>query len=294
MTVQVNADALQEDDERLLVTLSDPSGAELAVATGSGIIFSYVPFTKFYVVDNAAPQVHKYDAAGAYLGVAGNSLANARGVAADATGTRIWHVYSTNYIAIDDADGFRLAQWVASGPSKVEGIATDGQHVWLVDKGTDKVFFYENGTEITTFGTVASTSSFALDSGNRNPRGITTDGTHLWVVNSKSKKDEVFKNTTSGTLVGKWTIDSANVNPRGITIDPTDVNHLWIVDSTTDSVYQYSGAASRTSDSQSADSIFALTAETRTHRASQIRQRPEFQYLVPHRPVLRAQAPRRR
>lgn len=263
LTVQVNADdAYQEGEERLLLSLTNPSGAELGVGTGSGIIFDYVATTKFYVVDNAESQVYKYGEDGAYLGAAGNLQTNARGAAADATGNRIWHVHATtNYVAVDDADGFRVAQWVARGPSKVEGIATDGQHVWLVDKGTDKVFYYENAAEISTFGGIDATSSFALANGNRNPRGITTDGTHLWVVNSKSAKDEVFKYTTSGTLVGRWTIDSANVNPRGITIDPNDVNHLWIVDSTTDSVYQYSGAASRTSGSQSADSEFALAAE---------------------------------
>jgi len=160
----------------------------------------------------------------------------------------------------DLADGNIVTSWTADETVKPDGIATDGDNIWIVDRVTDKVYFYEQGAEIASPTRVTSTSSFALANGNRNPRGITTDGTHLWVVNSKSAKDEVFKYTISGTLVGRWTIDIANVNPRGITIDPTNVDHLWIVDSTTDSVYQYSGAASRISGSQSADDVFALAA----------------------------------
>ena len=186
---------------------------------------------------------------------------HARGIASNPTGTEIWYILSDGIVINNLADGSNNHVWVPDNLSKPEGIATDGQDIWIVDKGTDKVYFYDQGAEITEFGTYGETSSFSLANGNGNPRGITTDGEHLWVVNSKSKKDEVFKYTTSGTLVGQWTIDSVNVNPRGITIDPNDVDHLWIVDSTTDSVYQYSGAASRTSGSQSADSVFALTAE---------------------------------
>jgi hypothetical protein len=63
-----------------------------------------------------------------------------------------------------------------------------------------------------------------------------------------------------GSLLGSWTIDSANSTPTGITIDPANVSDIWIVDSGTDRVYQYTGAASRTSGSQSAATSFALSA----------------------------------
>jgi hypothetical protein len=63
-----------------------------------------------------------------------------------------------------------------------------------------------------------------------------------------------------GSLLGSWTIDSANATPTGITIDPANVSDIWIVDSGTDRVYQYTGAASRTSGSQSAATSFALAA----------------------------------
>src|SRR4029079_6047378 len=46
----------------------------------------------------------------------------------------------------------------------------------------------------------------------------------------------------------------------GLTIDPANVSNIWIVDSGTDRVYQYTGAASRTFGSQSAAATFALAA----------------------------------
>jgi hypothetical protein len=71
---------------------------------------------------------------------------------------------------------------------------------------------------------------------------------------------KVFKYTLSGSLLGSWSIDPANAHPTGITIDPTNVSDIWIVDSGTLKVYDYAGAASRTSGSQSASATFALAA----------------------------------
>ena len=82
----------------------------------------------------------------------------------------------------------------------------------------------------------------------------------MWVLES-SKIDKVFKYTVSGTYVGSWTISTSGAtSPTGITLDPSNVSHLWIVDSGTDRVYQYNNAATLTSGSKSADSSFALAA----------------------------------
>jgi hypothetical protein len=71
---------------------------------------------------------------------------------------------------------------------------------------------------------------------------------------------KVFKYTLSGSLLGSWAIDPANTHPTGITINPNTVSDIWIVDNGTDKVYQYIGAAGRTSGSQSAAATFALAA----------------------------------
>jgi hypothetical protein len=71
---------------------------------------------------------------------------------------------------------------------------------------------------------------------------------------------KVFKYTLSGSLLGSWSIDPANTHPTGISINPNNVSDVWIVDNGTDKVYQYIGAASRTSGSQSAGATFALAS----------------------------------
>jgi hypothetical protein len=87
---------------------------------------------------------------------------------------------------------------------------------------------------------------------------MVTDGTSFWIVDGTSLK--VFKYTLAGKLLGSWAIDPADAHPTGITINPANVSDLWIVDSGTDKVYQYVGAAGRTAGSQNAAATFALAA----------------------------------
>jgi hypothetical protein len=82
----------------------------------------------------------------------------------------------------------------------------------------------------------------------------------LWVVDDGSTTDKVFKYTLTGSLLGSWTIDAANSHPTGLTLNPTSPSDIWIVDSGTKTVYQYTAAAGRTSGSQNAVSSFALAA----------------------------------
>jgi len=102
-----------------------------------------------------------------------------------------------------------------------------------------------------------------LNRSNRNPMDLVTDGASIWVVNATRTTDKVFRYTVGGTLEGSWQIDAANAKPTGLTIDPHDVNHIWVIDSRTDSVYQYEGAAGRTSGSQAAGATFRLASSNR-------------------------------
>jgi hypothetical protein len=149
-----------------------------------------------------------------------------------------------------------LGSWTANGLSTPQGITTNGTDIWIVDDGSNKVFRYA-GAATKLSGNANATSSFSLNSSNANAKGIVTNGTHFWVVNDNST-DKVFKYTLAGSLVGSWTIDAANGSPTGITIDPTDVDHLWIVDSADDAVYRYNSAVGRSSASQNAAHVFQL------------------------------------
>jgi hypothetical protein len=222
------------------------------------------PPTKFYVVDDAsANRSYEYVAAGS---TGGNNALNSgnsapRGAASTAVGDKAWVVDANRTVYVYDINSNLLGSWTAGSMSSTatpEGIATNGTDVWIVDGKSDKVFKY-TGAASRLSGSQNAASSFNLNSGNSNPKDIVTDGASLWVVND-STTDKVFKYTAAGSLVGSWTIGSANSKPTGLTIDPSNVSDIWIVDSGTDLVYQYTGAASRTSGSQTAAATFALAA----------------------------------
>ncbi|MCS6852595.1 MAG: hypothetical protein NZ700_15675 [Gemmataceae bacterium] len=247
-------------------TTYDPAGSSANLPSGAVITpgaSNYAPApppTKFFVVDTTSDSTYRYQANGTLNGSSPLASGNGqpRGIAADAAGTALWVIDANFTVYKYDTAGNLLGQWTASGLNTPEGIATDGSNIWIVDRGTDRVYYYAGGAAWTS-GTRSAMSSFALVSGNTNPMGITTDGVSLWVVNSATT-DRVYKYTTSGTHLGNWAIDPANSNPTGITIDPTNVNHIWIVDTTTDSVYQYNNAAGLTSGSLTASVVWALNS----------------------------------
>ncbi|MEO8493822.1 MAG: hypothetical protein ABI614_02040, partial [Planctomycetota bacterium] len=222
------------------------------------------PYTKFYVVDSAATdRTYEYNPGGglveSYGLNSGNS--NPRGVATTIAGDRTWVVDANLKVYVYNTSGGLLGSWTAAGLPKgavVEDITTNGTDVWIVDAKSDKVYKYAGAASLLS-GSPKAASSFALNSGNKDPKGIVTDGASLWVVND-STTDKVFKYSVSGSCLGSWTIGEANAAPTGLTIDPANVSHIWIVDRSTYRVYQYSNAATRTSGSLTAAVTFPLAA----------------------------------
>jgi hypothetical protein len=256
------------------VTLSNPQLATLSQSQGTGTIAPSDGAAKFYVVNDAIPTLggtstaDKYQPAGAEQAPYGLSVTTAnpdlspQGIASNASGTMQWVVDANKNVYVYSSSGTMLGSWSAGGLSssaQLTGIATNGTDIWLVDSSADKVYKYA-GAASRLSGSQSAASSFSLSvhghSGNGNPQDIVTDGTSFWVVDGTSHM--VFKYTLSGSLLGSWTIDPANTHPTGITINPSNVSDIWIVDNGTDKVYQYVGAASRTSGSQNAAATFAL------------------------------------
>jgi hypothetical protein len=221
--------------------------------------------TKFYVVNDAgSDRTYEYGPSGAsgenYSISAGNTAP--RGIASTAAGDRVWVVDANKKVYVYDTAGTLLGSWSAGGLAAnavVEGIATNGTDIWIVDACLDKVYRY-TGAASRLSGSQSAASSFALNTNNKNPKDVVTDGSNLWVVND-STSDKVFKYTTSGSLVGSWTISGAGSSPTGITLDPSvGSGHLWIVDSGTDKVYQFNNARGCTSGSLSPSTHFVLAA----------------------------------
>jgi hypothetical protein len=216
---------------------------------------------KFFVVDADARGTYRYAADGQVLAKSALNKTDSKppGIASNATGTTQWVVDAGGDVFVYDNTGRSLGQWAPQNIGKPEGIAVWGSNLWVVDPTTDRVYFFAGGANLRS-GRINPTSSFALNGGNLNATDVVTDGSHLWVVNDTVGVDSVFRYSTTGALEGSWQLDSTNPSPTGITLDPNSVGHLWIVDASTDSVYQYDNATSRTSGSQTVSATFPLAA----------------------------------
>jgi sugar lactone lactonase YvrE len=104
----------------------------------------------------------------------------------------------------------------------------------------------------------AAQAPFGLGANDLDPRGVAANaaGTTEWVVDANKT---VYVYSTGGALLGSWAAGglSSSAQLTGITTNGADV---WLVDSYSDKVYKYTGAASRLSGSQSAASNFSLSS----------------------------------
>jgi hypothetical protein len=264
--VPILDNAVYEPTETFTVTLSNAIGAAITDGQGVGTIADNdIPPTKFYTVDDgSANRTYEYASDGASVEDYSLTAANTapRGAASTAAGDKVWVIDANKNVYVYNASGGLLGSWAAGGlhaQAQLEGIATNGTDIWLVDAKQDKVFKY-TGAASRLSGSQSAASSFNLNSANSGPKDLVTDGVSIWVVNDGST-DKVFKYTLAGSLLGSWTLSTAGAtSPTGITLDPSSPAHLWIVDNGTDRVYQYDNAVSRTSGSQSASMSFALAA----------------------------------
>jgi sugar lactone lactonase YvrE len=263
-------DSIVESQEAFTVNLYDAVGG--TIADGAAIVTiadddEVVLDTKFYVVDDASiNRTYEYDATGgsneSYSLDTGNSAP--RGVASHITGETVWVIDANKKVYVYNNNGGLLGSWTAGSlPSnaQVEGITTNGTDIWIVDNRSDRVYRY-SGAATRVSGSQNAFGNFGLNSGNRNPKDIVTDGAFLYVVND-STTDKVFKyQISNNALVASWTITTPGAtSPTGITLDPFNPNHLWIVDSVSDSVYEYRNAVTQgNGTSKSADASFLLAA----------------------------------
>src|SRR5262249_25115564 len=119
--------------------------------------------------------------------------------------------------------------------------------------GTNMAFKYQaSGAEQAPYGLSVTTTNPDLS-----PRGVAANatGTMEWVVDANKN---VYVYSPTGTLLGSWSAGglSSSAQLTGIATNGTDI---WLVDSYSDKVYRFTGAASRLSGSQNASSSFSLS-----------------------------------
>jgi hypothetical protein len=223
--VTVNGDPNAEANEVFLVSLSVAAGgALLADEQGQGTVVD--TDARFYVLNDGSPdRTYEYGANGSagenYALGSGNTAP--RGAASILDGTTVWVVDANKTVYVYNTAGALIGSWWAAGgmnpQAQVEGIATNGTDLWLLDNKQDKVFRYAGAASRLT-GSQNVASTFSLNNGNKNPKDLVTDGTSIWVIEDGSM-DKVFKYTRSGSLLGSWTITGGGGSPTGITLDPS-------------------------------------------------------------------------
>ncbi|RKX19832.1 MAG: transglutaminase [Candidatus Zixiibacteriota bacterium] len=105
------------------------------------------------------------------------------------------------------------------------GLASDGKHLYLADRKSDKIYTIDPGT-----GTVIA----QFDSPGFRPQGLTFDGIYLWLVDSE---EEVILQIDPKTEITVKTIWCPAQRPGGLAWDG---KYLWLADSRTDELLQVS------------------------------------------------------
>ena len=219
-----------------------------------------MPPTKFFVVDdNSVDQTFEYDANGGLNeNYPVNTLNSApRGVATIAAANRIWVLDASRMVYVYNDAGALLGSWKANllyTTSDVQGIATDGINIWIIDRLTDRIYLFADAASrlsdeqtYTRHWLVNRSNGSATDIVYGAQNGVR----YLWTVDDTAV-DRVFRytltstNSTSSTAVS-WQLDSINSSPTGITLDPSNGSmDIWISDSSTDRVYRYANARNLT------------------------------------------------
>ncbi len=216
---------------------------------------------KFFVVDATSVSNSQYAPDGTPITSTALNRLNTRprGVATNPTGTIFWVMDAVGDVFIYDKSGLLLGQWTPLKVGKPEGITVWGNDLWVVDPTADRVYKFTGGAALRT-GKINFTSTFLLNAANLNATDMVTDGTRIWVVDDTLATDRVFRYSAAGVFQGSWTLSPVGPTPTGITLDPNNINHLWVVDSTTDRVYQYDGATALTAGAGTTTISFPLAS----------------------------------
>ncbi len=150
---------------------------------------------EFYVVDSTDRAAHRYSQSGSYVDTqALGTVTTGTFKGAAISGNVLYAIHGSTiktFVMSDTAltDGDTLA--LTTDNADPAGVATDGNHLFVVDATELKIFVYEPD------GTPVEAMDFDLDDGNTDPVGVTWDDWRLQVADNTA--DKVFAYTRSGS-----------------------------------------------------------------------------------------------
>ena len=171
---------------------------------------SPAPTTKFYVVNDAAQRpdlrVRRRRRDGRELCPHDRQHGPARSGQHERLGDKTWVVDANRNVYVYNTSGGLLGSWTAgtlASNATVEGIATNGTDVWIVDAKSDKVYKYA-GAATRLSGSQNAASSFSLNSAKTQPEGY-HDRWRFAVGRERftTATDKVFKYSVAGSLAGQ-------------------------------------------------------------------------------------------
>jgi hypothetical protein len=157
----------------------------------------------FLVVDTSSRRTFEYDNAG---GMLGNPRLNTedqtpRGIATNSDGTLRWVIDDKGDVFVYNDSNVLLGSWKFKGVDKAQGIAVNGNDLWVVDSGNDRAYLFSEAASRRS-GSASPDFSFALNRSNRNAKDLVTDGENIWIVNDTAAADRVFRYSKTGALEG--------------------------------------------------------------------------------------------
>jgi hypothetical protein len=166
-----------ESAETVIVMLTTSAAYTAGTPSSATVTIADNDATKFYVVNDASSdRTYAYANSGTatenYPLGSGNT--GPRGAASNAAGDKVWVADANKKVYVYTLSGGLLGTWTAgslASNAQVEGIATNGTDIWLVDARQDKVFKY-TGAAGRTAGSQNADANFLLAAGNTNPQDI--------------------------------------------------------------------------------------------------------------------------
>jgi hypothetical protein len=122
----------------------------------------------------------------------------------------------------------------------------DGLVMYVIGSTSDTVFQYTLGTawDVSTASYASISYSIATQEGTPQQVNLSADGTKMWVLGSSG--DDIWEytlgtawNVSTATPVNNFYVGFQDTGPTGLFIVSTAGNRVYVVGSTTDTVYQY-------------------------------------------------------
>lgn len=207
---------------------------------------------EFNVSDKNDGKIYKYDDTGAFADSFDLSGDNGFPTGVAAVGNDVYvvdsadkQVYQYNCSGtLEDVSKDLLKAIGASSIGNIEGLAIDADEMWVVSGNDGYIYRYSLLTVFPDSGSLNAAQEFLLDNANKGAAGLAIDSDYLYVVDyaTSSKETRFYRylradgSVTVSKILLEYTSNNKLESPAGAMFDDTS---LWVVDSSTDKIYEY-------------------------------------------------------